>query len=154
MAPLTDYERERQERIARNKAILASLDIPKASSKAPERAPRSKKPVSKKRRRASVSDRDDLESVTNAGEKTTNAGERPPSTRRSSARLQKQVRFLRINTNRISHAARTTTLMKSQTRRPITRRMVKVQKTNSKTKDLPAETARPSKHPKVSLDVL
>jgi hypothetical protein len=77
---LTDYERERQERIAKNKAILASLDIPKASSSLPERAP-SKKPVSKKRRRASVSDRDSL----------ADPAERPPSARRTSVRLQNQV---------------------------------------------------------------
>jgi hypothetical protein len=149
MTLLTDYERERQERIAKNKAILASLDIPKALSKAPERAPRSKKPVSKKRRRASVSDRDDLESATNAGE-------RPPSTRRTSARLQKQAWFLRINTNRLSHAARTTTLMKtrSKTRPPTIRRMMKVRKTTSKPKDLRLETSRLFKHPRASLDVL
>src|ERR1700738_2150135 len=85
---LTDYERERQERIARNKAILASLDIPKALNKVSERAPKSSskpKPSAKKRRRASV----DRVSVDH--DSTTDTAERPPSTRRTSARLAKRV---------------------------------------------------------------
>ena len=83
MGPLTDYERERQERIARNRAILASLDIPTAKNAIARRlAKPALKPTSNKRkRRASQSDRDS----------NGDTGERPAVTRRTSARLQQRV---------------------------------------------------------------
>lgn len=83
MVLLTDYERERQERIAKNKAILASLDIPKAKSSTPRRPPQSaiRRDSNKRKRRVSSLERDlDAQS-----------GERPQIQRRLSARLQKIV---------------------------------------------------------------
>lgn len=83
---LTDYEREREERIARNKAILASLNIPKpfnANSKRLARAP--SKAASQKRKRPA--------SPVEEGS-TTYSGESPPMKRRTSARLQQTVLLL------------------------------------------------------------
>lgn len=80
---LTDYERERQERIAKNKAILASLDLPKTLniSRAPK-APSQPKP--KKRKRApSPSLRDEVADLAVA-----DGVDRPNLGRRTSARLQ------------------------------------------------------------------
>lgn len=83
MVPITDYERERQERIAKNKAILASLDIPTARNGNQKRGTKSDaKPTSvKRKRRASPSSRNPTE----------DSEELPSFTRRTSARLQQRV---------------------------------------------------------------
>jgi hypothetical protein len=82
---LTDYERERLERIAKNKAILASLDLPKTLNTSASRAPKApSQPKPKKRKRAaSPSLRDEVAELAVA-----DGGERPTSGRRTSARLQ------------------------------------------------------------------
>jgi hypothetical protein len=86
---LTDYEREREERIAKNKAILAALDIPKTLNTSASRAPKaSTQPKTKKRKRqASVTLRDEVADLAVA-----DGGERPTTGRRTSARLQNIVR--------------------------------------------------------------
>jgi len=94
MAPLTDYEREREERIAKNKALLASLDIPKPISTSVKRSIKSapvKSSKKRKQRDASVTDGAVL-------------GDRPEGSRRTSARLQNKVRrlFLRVLTIYVS----------------------------------------------------
>ena len=83
MAPLTDYEREREERIARNKAILASVDIPKAINTTPKR-------TSKAIRKATPKKRNKRELSASPGQGDDN--QRPQLTRRTSERLQKRVR--------------------------------------------------------------
>jgi hypothetical protein len=74
---LTDYEKERLERIAKNKAILASLDIPKAINATPKRAAKPPAPKKRKRRDSDVN-----------GDTTVDVADRPPLARRTSARLQ------------------------------------------------------------------
>lgn len=74
---LTDYEKERLERIAKNKAILASLDIPKAINSTPKRASKLPAPKKRKRRESDVD-----------GDNTVDVTDRPPLARRCSARLQ------------------------------------------------------------------
>ena len=83
MVPITDYERERQERIAKNRAILASLDIPTAKNGTKTRGSKpAAKPISgKRKRRASQSN----------GDADADSEERPSFTRRTSARLQQRV---------------------------------------------------------------
>ena len=81
MVSLTDYEREREERIARNKALLASLDIPRPISTSVKRSIKStfaKSSKKQKQRATSVSDGAVLE-------------DRPEGSRRTSARLQNKV---------------------------------------------------------------
>lgn len=81
MSELTDYERERQERIARNKALLASLDIPKALSSYVKPIINEDPASTKKRKRQSLKpERANAQSH-----------ERAPMTRRVSARLQNMV---------------------------------------------------------------
>lgn len=82
MAALTDYEKEREERIARNKALLASLNIPKAIKNIAKRAPSSSKPVSERKRKRNASPLHEL---------TNGSVEIPQLTRRRSVRLQKMV---------------------------------------------------------------
>jgi hypothetical protein len=79
---LTDYEKERLERIAKNKAILAALDIPKAINPTPKRAAKLKPTPKKRKRRDSDVDGDNAVDTT----------DRPPLGRRISARLQNIVR--------------------------------------------------------------
>jgi hypothetical protein len=78
---LTDYEKERQERIAKNRAILAALDIPKAINATPKRVAKHS-PKKRKRRDSDVDGEDTVETV-----------DRPPLARRTSARLQNIVTF-------------------------------------------------------------
>jgi len=92
MAPLTDYEREREERIAKNKALLASLDIPKPISTSVQRRIKSAPAKSsKKRKQCDASERALLEV-------------RLEGSRRMSARLQNKVKrlFIRVLTIYIS----------------------------------------------------
>ena len=79
---LTDYEREREERIAKNRALLASLDLPKAIYFSPKRVVKAKpkpKPAPQKRKRDASSPNGDATSDSANGETVK---------RRVSARLQ------------------------------------------------------------------
>jgi len=77
---LTDYEREREERIAKNRALLASLNIPKAIAFSPKRVVKAKpKPAPKKRKRAASSRTRDVTPDSDNGQAVK---------RRVSARLQ------------------------------------------------------------------
>ncbi len=102
---VTDYERERQERIAKNKAILSALDIPKAINSTPKRVAR----ISPKKRKRRDSDVDGGSSV--------KAVDKPPLVRRTSARLQNIVEiFWKFSDDsRAAHTMRAT--MRNQNKR-------------------------------------
>ena len=87
-AALTDYEKEREERIARNKALLASLDIPKAIKNISKRPPSSSKPVSARKRKRNASP---------LHESTDGSVEGLELTRRRSVRLQKMASHIGLH---------------------------------------------------------
>ena len=102
---LTDYEKERLERIAKNKAILAALDIPKALNSTPKRVAKAS-PKKRKRRDSDVD-----------GDSTVETVDRPPLARRASARLQNIVKTF-LNLTDCSNAVHTmTATMRNQNER-------------------------------------